>query len=102
MIDSWVHQGETVAQSTKTVTGRSRESHRFETSGADLHDTSHWLVGDFNGDGWSDFRYVKTLLPHCKYWWTYLWNPAKETFDLAPKIAHSTTLDNRPLGRTCL
>lgn len=102
VIQSWVHRGTVYASSTRTVTGRASFSERFETSGADLRDASNWLVEDINGDGWDDYRYAKTRLPHCKYWWTFLWNPEKQEFEFAPRVSFDTTLENKPLGRKCL
>jgi|GEM_PF-2886554 hypothetical protein len=102
VIESWVHKGRVYTTSSKTATGRALWSERFETSGADLRDGANWLVEDVNGDGWDDYRYVKTRLPHCKYWWTFLWNPEKEQFDFASKLSFDTTPENRPLGRKCL
>ncbi len=102
VIESWVHEGTVYSTSTRTATGRATFSERFETSGADLRDKSNWIVEDVNGDGWDDYRYAKTRLPHCKYWWTFLWNPEKQEFLWEPKISHDTTLENKPLGRRCL
>ena len=50
-----------------------------------------WQVGDFDGDGWDDYRFVSAINDKgCRIWSTWRWVPDKERFTLAGKLAWQT------------
>ena len=71
--------------------GRQRFPSRLEAIDADLLDPSMWQVGDFNGDGFEDYRAVAGLSKNgCRTWQTQTWLPDREHFTFAAKISYLT------------
>lgn len=71
--------------------GLQRKGARAEAIDADLLDPAMWQVGDFDGDGFDDYRYVAQIgKKGCRTWNTWLWLPDKERFTLGAKINHQT------------
>lgn len=64
---------------------------RLEAMDADLLDASMWQVGDFNGDGFDDYRAVAGISKNgCRTWQTQTWLPERERFTFAAKISYLT------------
>jgi hypothetical protein len=71
--------------------GRQRFGGRLEAVDADLLDTSMWQVGDFNNDGFDDYRAVSGRdTKGCSNWQTQTWLPDRERFTYAAKISYMT------------
>ena len=71
--------------------GRQRFGGRLEAVDADLLDSSMWQVGDFNGDGFDDYRAVSGRdKKGCSTWQTQTWLPDRERFTFAAKIPYLT------------
>ena len=71
--------------------GRQRFGGRLEAVDADLLDSSMWQVGDFNGDGFDDYRAVSGRdKKGCSNWQTQTWLPVRERFTFAEKIQYLT------------
>ena len=69
---------------------------------ADLLDPAMWQVGDFDGDGYDDYRFVAHLSKKgCRTWSTWLWLPDRERFTLGAKIKHQTDANGKSL-KVCL
>ena len=82
--------------------GRQRYGGRKEAIDADLLDPSMWQVGDFDGDGYDDYRFVAHLSKKgCRTWSTWLWLPDRERFTLGAKIKHQTDANGKSL-KVCL
>jgi hypothetical protein len=78
--------------------GRQLKGGRAEAIGADLLDPSMWLVGDFDGDGFDDYRFVAQVGKQgCRTWSTWLWLPDRERFTLGAKIVYQTDASNSPV-----
>jgi len=81
--------------------GRQRHGGRVEAIDADLLDPATWQVGDFNGDGFDDYRFVAQISKKgCRTWNTWLWLPDRERFTLGAKINHQTDATGKPV-KTC-
>jgi len=71
--------------------GRQRFGGRLEAVDADLLDSSMWQVGDFNKDGFDDYRVVSGRdKKGCSNWQTQTWLPDRERFTFAAKISYLT------------
>jgi len=78
--------------------GRQLFSHRATATNADLLDPAMWQVGDFDGDGFDDFRSVAYLgKTGCRSWRTQTWLPGRERFTYAEKTAHQTDARGKPV-----
>lgn len=78
--------------------GRQRYGSRAEAIDADLLDPAMWQVGDFNGDGFDDYRFVAQISKGgCRTWNTWLWLPDRERFTLGAKINHQTDAGGKPV-----
>lgn len=82
--------------------GRQRQGGRLEAIDADLLDPSMWQVGDFNGDGYDEYRFVAGISKEgCKTWNTWLWLPEEERFTLSAKINYMTDAQGKEV-QTCV
>lgn len=82
--------------------GRQRYGGRKEAIDADLLDPAMWQIGDFDGDGFDDYRVVAHLSKKgCRTWTTWLWLPERERFTLGAKITHKTGANGKPV-KVCL
>lgn len=71
--------------------GRQRFKSRLESIDADLLDPSMWQVGDFDGDGFEDYRAVAGIDKNgCRTWSTQTWLPKRERFTFGAKITYLT------------
>lgn len=71
--------------------GRQRFFSRLEAIDANLLDPSMWQVGDFNGDGFDDYRAVSGINTNgCHTWSTQTWLPKRARFTFGAKIAYMT------------
>lgn len=71
--------------------GRQLFRGRLEAVDADLLDSSMWQVGDFNSDGFDDYRAVSGRdKKGCSSWQTQTWLPDRERFTFGAKITYST------------
>ncbi len=71
--------------------GRQRFGGRLEAIDADLLDPSMWQVGDFDGDGFEDYRAVAGIGKNgCRTWATQTWLPKRERFTFGAKISYLT------------
>lgn len=81
--------------------GRQRFGGRLEAVDADLLDSSMWQVGDFNGDGFDDYRAVSGRDKNgCSNWQTQTWLPDRERFTFAAKIKYLTDASGKEV-KTC-
>ena len=82
--------------------GRQRYGSRAEAIDADLLDPAMWQVGDFDGDGFDDYRFVAQVgKKGCRTWNTWLWLPDKERFAFGAKINYQTDAGGKPV-KVCL
>ena len=92
-----IFQAVVVVHQTRTH-GRQRKGDRAEAIDADLLDPAMWQVGDFDGDGFDDYRFVAQMSKKgCRNWNTWLWLPDKERFTLGAKIKHQTDANGKPV-----
>lgn len=78
--------------------GRQRYRSREESIDADLLDPTMWQVGDFNGDGFDDYRFVAQVSKKgCRTWNTWLWLPDRERFTFGAKIDYRTDAGGKPI-----
>jgi len=64
---------------------------RMEAFDANLLEPSMWQIGDFNGDGFEDYRAVSGINNNgCRTWTTQLWRPKYSRFTYLTKITHIT------------
>ena len=97
-----IFASEVVVHQTRRTKGRQRYPSRKEAIDADLLDPAMWQVGDFDGDGYDDYRFVAHLSKKgCRTWSTWLWLPDKERFTLGAKIKHQTDANGKSL-KVCL
>lgn len=76
--------------------GRQRFISRMEAFDANLLDPSMWQVGDFNGDGFEDYRAVSGINNNgCHTWATQTWLPKRERFTFGAKITHITDANGK-------
>jgi hypothetical protein len=81
--------------------GRQRKIERAEAINADLLNPDMWRIGDFDGDGFDDYRVVKEISASgCRTWWTWTYLPDRERFTLASTIAWQTNAAGKPV-RSC-
>lgn len=81
--------------------GRQRFSSRLEAIDADLLDPTMWQVGDFDGDGFEDYRAVAGISRNgCRTWATQTWIPERERFTFAKKISYLTDANGNEV-KTC-
>ena len=81
--------------------GRQRFPGRLEAIDADLLDPLMWQVGDFNGDGFEDYRAVAGISKNgCRTWQTQTWLPDRERFTFAAKISYLTDASGKEV-KTC-
>ena len=78
--------------------GRQLKGGRLEAIDADLRDPAMWQVGDFDGDGFPDFRFVAQVTKKgCRIWNTQTWLPDRERFTFAKHIAYQTDASGKPV-----
>ncbi len=71
--------------------GRQRFISRMEAFDANLLDPSMWQVGDFNGDGFEDYRAVSGISNNgCHTWATQTWLPKRARFTYGAKNTYIT------------
>jgi hypothetical protein len=71
--------------------GRQRFISSMESFDANLLDPSMWQVGDFNGDGFDDYRFVSGINNDgCHTWTTQIWLPKHARFTYHAKITYIT------------
>ena len=71
--------------------GRQLFRSRLEAVDADLLDSAMWQVGDFNGDGFDDYRVVSGRDKNgCSNWQTQTWVSDSERFTFSAKIQFIT------------
>jgi hypothetical protein len=76
--------------------GRQRIGGRLEAVDADLLDASMWQVGDFNNDGFDDYRAVSGRdTKGCSNWQTQTWLPDRERFTFVAKIPYMTDANGK-------
>ena len=64
---------------------------RMEAFDANLLDPSMWQVGDFNGDGFEDYRAVSGINNNgCHTWTTRTWLPKRARFTYSTKNIYVT------------
>lgn len=77
--------------------GRQVYGGRAEAIDADLLDPTMWQVGDFDGDGFDDYRYVAQISKAgCRTWMTWLWLPDRERFTHGAKVNYQTDASGKP------
>ena len=81
----------TVVVHPTSTRGRQRFVSRMEAFDANLLDPSMWQVGDFNGDGYDDYRAVSGINNDgCHTWTTQTWLSKRARFTYHSKITHIT------------
>ena len=96
-----VYKSTVVVHHTKKH-GRQLYKNQEEAIDADLLDPAMWQVGDFNGDGYDEYRFVAGISKDgCKTWATWLWLPDKERFTLGGKINYMTDAQGKEV-QTCV
>ena len=81
--------------------GLQRYGGRKEAINADLLDPTMWQIGDFDGDGFDDYRVVAYFgKSGCRAWTTMLWLPEREHFRRGVKINHQTDANGK-LVKVC-
>ena len=71
--------------------GNQRFISRMEAFDANLLDPLMWQVGDFNGDGFEDYRAVSGISNEgCHTWTTQTWLPKSERFTRGAKVNYIT------------
>ncbi len=87
-----------VAHKTESKLGYQHSNQGMSSINGDLLDPSMWQIGDYDGDGLDDYRFVKYLSKGgCRTWQTWLWLPGKGRFTLGTKINHQTDASGRPI-----
>ena len=82
--------------------GRQRFSSRTEAVNADLLDRAMWQIGDFDGDGFNDYRAVAGITKQgCRTWATQTWLPDRERFTFGAKISYSTNAGGKQV-KSCI
>ena len=93
-----IFASEVVVHQTRRTGGRQRYNSRQEAIDADLLDATMWQVGDFDGDGFDDYRVVAQVIRQgCRVWRTWLWLPDRERFTLGAKIVYQTDAGGKPV-----
>jgi hypothetical protein len=71
---------------------------RMEAFDANLLDPSMWQVGDFNGDGFEDYRAVSGIDNNgCHTWTTRTWLPKRARFSYGTKSTYITDANGRKI-----
>ena len=97
-----IFASEVVVHQTRRTKGRQRYPSRKEAIDADLLDPAMWQIGDFDGDGFDDYRVVNYLRKNvCRNWTTWLWLPGPERFTRSSTIKHTTDARGKPL-KVCI
>lgn len=92
-----IFESEVVVHQTREH-GRKRFPRRTEAIDADLLDPAMWQVGDFDGDGFDDYRFVAQVSKKgCRTWNTWLWLPDKRRFTFGAKINYQTDASGKPI-----
>ena len=95
-----IYQSTVVVQHTRKH-GRQRFGGRLEAIDADLLDPSMWQIGDFNGDGFDDYRAVAGIDKQgCRTWATQTWQVDRERFTFGTKITYLTDSKGKQVN-TC-
>jgi len=69
---------------------------RMEAFDANLTDPSMWQIGDFNGDGFEDYRAVSGINNNgCRTWTTQLWRTKLARFTYRSKITYITDANGK-------
>jgi len=85
-----IYQSTVVVHHTRRH-GRQRYGGRLEAIDADLLDPSMWQIGDYNDDGFDDYRAVAGISKQgCRTWATQTWLPERERFTFGAKITYLT------------
>ncbi|HTN93710.1 MAG TPA: hypothetical protein VMJ33_03940 [Gallionella sp.] len=76
--------------------GRQHFVSSMEAFDANLLDPSMWQVGDFNGDGYDDYRAVSGINNDgCHTWTTQTWLSTRARFTYHSKITHITDANGK-------
>jgi len=76
--------------------GRQRFISRMEAFDANLLDPSMWQIGDFNGDGFDDYRAVSSINNDgCRTWTTQIWLPKRARFTYGAKNPYITDANGK-------
>lgn len=88
-----------VVHKTDSKLGYQHSNQGMSSINGDLLDPSMWQIGDYDGDGLDDYRFVKYLSKSgCRSWQTWLWLPDKKRFTLGAKeINHQTDAGGKPI-----
>jgi hypothetical protein len=71
---------------------------RMEAFDASLLDPSMWQVGDFNGDGYEDYRAVSGINNNgCHTWTTRTWLPKRTRFTYGTKNNYVTDANGKQI-----
>jgi hypothetical protein len=93
-----IFASEVVVHQTRRTGGRQRYNSRVEAIDTDLLDATMWQVGDFDGDGFDDYRVVAQVTRQgCRVWRTWLRLPDHERFTLGTKIVYQTDASGKPV-----
>ncbi len=78
--------------------GRQHFVSRMEAFDANLLEPSMWQVGDFNGDGFDDYRSVSGINnAGCHTWTTQLWLPKRARFSYHAKFTYVTDASGKEI-----
>jgi hypothetical protein len=78
--------------------GRQHFVSSMEAFDANLLEPSMWQVGDFNGDGFDDYRAVSGINNEgCHTWTTQIWLPKRARFSYHTKITHVTDANGKEI-----
>ena len=78
--------------------GRQHFVSRMEAFDANLLEPSMWQVGDFNGDGFDDYRAVSGINNEgCHTWTTQIWLPKRARFSYHAKITYVTDANGKEI-----
>jgi hypothetical protein len=78
--------------------GSQRFISRMEAFDANLLDPSMWKVGDFNGDGFEDYRAVSGINNNgCHTWTTRTWLPKRARFTYGAKSSYVTDASGKQI-----
>lgn len=78
--------------------GRQLYTSRLEAYDANLLEPVMWQVGDFNGDGFEDYRAVSGINnKDCHTWATQTWLPKRERFTFSENIVYITDANGKQI-----
>ena len=93
-----IFAAEVVVHQTGKKPARQRYTSRVEAINADLLDPTMWQVGDFDGDGFDEYRVVSHVSKQgCRTWRTPLWLPDRTRFTFDSKIVYQTDASGKPI-----